>query len=404
MSRRIERTLSHVAVVVLTIVAGTSSATLAAAEPAVMGTFSDGNLAVVLPTPDVALPTPTQAAVTGMPGDATPHGAAFRTQDEALFADFFFPRLYRVRVSTNTLIGTIALTGRTSGNGTIAVSPDGNTAISVGERNLSGQPLTPEIVVIRGIVSGNLTATSLSPALRVRRFATAAVDFDAAGRAYVCHVDGISLIEPPYASVTRTVALPASSGTSVCRVTRDGQRLFVTRGDGPVYVVESPATASAPSATILPPAGAGFMSSLALSPADDALLVGQLFRSSTGSDARLFLVRAPFSSSSTMQEIALPASVSGSNCGTGTQLCPGFEDMAVSADGSLAIATGNSSVVDAGFVGRVPAVFVRTPFVDATRTVSAVQIGNPANANHGRGTGSVRFRPIDIAIFGDSYE
>ena len=373
-------------------------------EPVVLGTFSDGNLAVVLPAPGVLLPAPTQVVAAGLPADARPHGVAHRFADEALFADFFLPRIFRVRVSTGQLIGTIALPGRTSGNGSIAFAPDGDTALAIGERNESGQPLTAESVVIRGLAGGNPTVTPLSPALRVRRFVTGAIAFAPNGRAFVCHVDGVAVLDPPYSSIAFNVALPSNTGTSICRVSPDGQRLFVTRGGAGIGVVDAPFSPASAPTTILAPPGAGALGPMAVSPDGNAVLVGQVARTSAGNNARLFIVRAPFTAASTMQEITLPATVAGTNCGTGTQECPGFEDMDASIDGSLAILTGNSSVVDAGFIGRAPLVVLRNPFNDATREILAVAIGNPAASTHGRGTGGVRFQPPDLPLFGDSFE
>lgn len=377
---------------------------IASAEPVVLGTFSDGNLAVVLPAPDVGLPAPAQVIAGGLPADARPHGVAHRFADEALFADFFLPRVFRVRVSTGQLVGTIALPGRTSGNGSIAFSPDGDTALAIGERNEAGQPLTAESVVIRGLAGGNISVTPLQPALRVRRFATAAIAFAPNGRAFVCHVDGVAVVDPPYTNVAFGVTLPSSTATSVCRLSPDGQRLFVTRSGAGIGVVDAPFSAASVPVTILAPPGAGALGPMAVSPDGNAVLVGQVNRTSAGNNARLFIVRAPFTASTAMQEIALPATLAGPNCGTGTQECPGFEDMDTNSDGSLAIVTGNSSVVDAGFTGRAPLVVIRNPFDDATRQVLAVAIGNVAQGTHGRGTGGVRFQPTDLPLFGDSFE
>jgi hypothetical protein len=381
-----------------------AASALARAQPVVLGTFSDGNLAVVLPTPAVALPAPAQVVAAGLPADARPHGVAHRFADEALFADFFLPRVFRVRVSTGQLIGTVALPGRTSGNGSIAISPDGDTALAIGERNESGQPLTAESVVIRGLASGNLVVAPLQPALRVRRFASAAIAFAPNGRAFVCHVDGIAVVDPPYSTVAFNVALPASTATSACRLSPDGQRLFVARSGSGIGVVEAPFSSASVPVTILAPAGAGALGPMAVSPDGNAVLVGQVNRTSAGNNARLFIARAPFTAATTMQEIALPAALAGPNCGTGAQECPGFEDMDTNTDGSLAILTGNSSVLDAGFTGRAPLAVIRNPFVDATREVLAVAIGSVAQSTHGRGTGGVRFQPPALPLFGDSFE
>ena len=74
------------------------------------------------------------------------------------------------------------------------------------------------------------TVTPVTPALRVRGFVTAAIDFAPDRRAFVCHTAGVSVLKPPYTTVEFTMAFPTIvQSPSMCRLTRDGGRLFVTR-------------------------------------------------------------------------------------------------------------------------------------------------------------------------------
>ena len=81
-------------------------------------------------------------------------------------------------------------------------------------------------------------------------------------------------------------------------------------------------------------------------------------------------IAAPFTSSSTVSNIPLPAGVDA------------FEDVGISADSQLAILAGGSITE--------PAIFVRAPF-NSTSVTSSVPISGEANTSRGRG--SVRFRP-----------
>ena len=99
----------------------------------------------------------------------------------------------------------------------------------------------------------------------------------------------------------------------------------------------------------------------------------------------------------------MPDGVQGETCseGAASDDCPGFEHIEVSADGHLAILTGNSSAELAGVPDSVPAVFVRNPFDELARRALAVQLA-PTAPTPGRGAGAVRFQPR--SIFSDGLE
>jgi hypothetical protein len=390
----------------LALLLGMSGST-AAVEPALFATIEDGNAGVLMPTPALALPAPAQMLF-GLPAGAIPHAVAFRGGHEALFGDFQAPLLYRALLATPATVEAISLTGRSSGNGTVAVAPGGRYALSIGE-SAGGQG---EAVVV-DFAGGAPLVAPIVPALRVLRFVSAAIDFAPDGRAFVCHTAGVSVLRPPYTSVEFTLPFPAVvQSPSMCRLTRDGARLFVTRvlsetapSVNAVRTTAAPYSAASVFVEMPAPAGVQGLGPMAVSPDGQALLVGQQFLfppQNAGVRARAFLLRAPFGAQTAYQEIMLPPSVTGVNCLDAGVLrdCPGFEHIELSDDGTLAILTGNSSSVLPGG-DQTPAVFIRDPFADATRSASAVQIA-PGAALPGRGAGGVRFQPMKV--FADGLE
>ena len=373
-----------------------------AAGPAVLGTLEDSDLAFILPDPGTGLPAPAQSVPLGLPAGFRAHGVAFAREDEVLVGDFSAARLVRIRVSTGAVVGVVPLAPRSFGDGSLAMSPTADVALSAGE-SASG---AGELVAVRGVLGGPTSVAPIPNAPRVRRFSTQSIAFAPDGRAFVCHAAGIAVLDPPYERIAFDVPLPATTNATSCRVSRDGARLFVARAGAGIGVVAAPFTPTSAFVTIAAPAGTGGLVALGVAPDGDALLVGQAFRPTTsGPRARLFLVRAPYTAQSTMSEIALPAAIAGNACsGAGSTLCPGFEDLDVSPDGALAIATGNSSRVDGTLSGRAPALVIRHPFDDALRELHAVTIGDAAAGTDGRGTGGVQFLPHDVRIFADGFE
>lgn len=382
------------------------SALAQSVEPALISNIEDGNQGLLLAQPASGLPTPAQTAF-NLPTGARPHGLAFRGAD-ALFQDFVQPVLYRAPLG-GASVTAVTLNGRSNGSGTLAVEPLGRFALSIGESSQG----VGEAVAIDFRVAPPLVAP-IAGNLRVLTFVTAAVDFAPDRRAFVCHTNGVSVLSPPYASVDFTMAFPAvTQSPSMCRLSRDGSRLFVTRVlSETVPSVNGVRTTVAPYSTAstfvdLPaPGDVQGLGPMAVSPDGQALIVGQQFLfppAFAGARARAFLLRAPFIPGVVYQELALPPSVTGTVCTDQGNVsdCPGFEHIEVSHDGSLAILTGNSGADVAGAADHVPAVFIRDPFNDATRVSVAVQIGAPG-APEGRGAGGVRFRPD--RVFADSMD
>lgn len=377
-------------------------------EPAIMTTLDDGDLAVVLGSPGGGLPNTAQQSF-AMPGGAAAHGLSYLGGYGVLFADLLQARLYRSTLANPGTVSTINLSGRTNANGSLAVDPNGRYALSIGQSDAGA---AEAVVVDFGVNPPNVSA--ITPALRILSFVTAAIDFAPDRRAFVCHTTGVSVLSPPYTTVDFTIPFPAVvQSPSMCRLTRDGKRLFVTR-----VLSEAVATVNAVRTTIDPysaastfvemptPADVQGLGPMAVSPDGQSLIVGQQFLfppAFSGTRTRAFLLRAPFNGSTAYQELALPSEVTGLNCtdnGSPIQ-CPGFEHIEVSANGDLAILTGNSAVAVAGAADRVPAVFLVNPFNDALRTSIAVPIGtNPGVL--GRGDGGVRFQPD--RIFADGFD
>lgn len=379
-------------------------------EPAIMSTIDDGSVGLVLPTPDGNLPDPSQHRF-AMPAGVVPHGLAFLDGSRVLFADFVQPRLLLSSLTDPDAVTSIPLPGRSNGNGSLAVDPNGRYAISIGEDNAPARG--GEAVVVDFGVDPPQVA-SIDGGLRVLGFVTAAIDFAPDRRAFVCHTGGVSVLSPPYTTIDFTMAFPpVVQSPSMCRLTRDGSRLFVTRVlSETVASLNAVRTTSAPysadSAFVAMPAPADVqgLGPMAISPQGDALIVGQQFLfppAFAGVRARAFLLRAPFDGSTTYQELALPSAVTGVQCtdAGNARDCPGYEHIEVSVDGSLAILTGNSGAQVAAAGDSVPAVFLRRPFDEAQRSALAVQIA-PGEPTPGRGAGGVRFRPD--RIFTDGVE
>lgn len=386
--------------------------TTPAVEPAIAATLEDGNLGLLLPTPDDNLPSPAQTAF-ALPPDARPHGAAFvGGGSEALFADFAQPRLYRAALSAPATVETLELAGRSSANGTLAAAPGGRYVLSIGESGNNGNG-AGESVVVDFAVSPP-AATPIVPTLRVLGFVTAAIDFAPDGRAFVCHTAGVSVLRPPYTTVEFTMPFPTiTQSPSMCRLTRDGSRLFVTRllsesvaTVNAVRTTGAPYSADSQFVELVAPAGVQGLGPMAVSPDGQTLLVAQQFvfpQAPNPPRTRVFLLRAPFDGQTSFAELALPAALSGPSCSAeGNPIdCPGFEHVEVSADGRLAILTGNSSDELVGVPDQVPALFLRDPFDDAARSAFVVPLA-PDATTPGRGTGAVRFQPM--RIFADGLE
>lgn len=332
-----------------------------AADQAIIGTESDGNLAVVFPTPDQGIPNPTQNNVTGLPAGSRPHGVTPAGPDRALVADFpltnVATRIFVVRLSDNSLLDTIN-TPTYNGTGTIAVNPALTHALACG--------LSNTLTVIQApFTSGSLKSTVILPGL-IQSYQTQAIVFNPAGRAFAYNTAGISILDPPYSSILFTIPY-SNANSGAIAISPDGNKLLVSNFTGQVGIFTAPFSASS-TPQILQTSG-GFLDGIMASPDGQYAIVGDI-------PARVFVIYAPFSSSSLVEKLKLPSEF---------KKDPGFEDVAISSDSQLAILTGNST----GNNNGRPALFLQGPFGPGIKpTAKAVNINGG-----GRGDGAVRFIP-----------
>lgn len=333
---------------------------------AIMGTVGDGNVIVVLPTPNSGLPTPAQSVVPGLPVDAQPHGVGYFGSDSALISDFLNGRVYQVQVSTATLVSTITTSPSYDGTGTIAVAPSLTAALA------SGNSTTLSVIQAPFVAGATITTVTLPG--QIRSYQTQAIGFAPSGRAFVYHTTGISILDPPYTSIAFTIPVAGNDLGGALAVSPDGNTLLVTKFTGVVEIFDAPFSAGS-TGTTLTIAGANGLDGIQITPDGARALVVAAFV-----NEQAFAISAPFTAASAVETLPIPA-------GSGA-----FEDVGISADGQLAVFTGGS-------IGpRLPAVFVRAPFTAAGATSFSVVIGSAGPPDtRGRGAGAVRFLPPGLA-------
>ena len=355
-----------------------------AAGQAIFGTAGDGNLAVLFPSPGTNLPTPEQRAVTGLPTDAFPHGVSVIGSDQAVVADFNHSRLFIVQVSSGRLVGTIPTTGAYDGTGTISVSPRLDVMIGAGSTYAS-QAWKPTFALIRAPFDKPVI-TPLAIEGHVASYQTQAIVFDRNGRAFILTLPNfdvtvppaslqgwVNVLDPPYTSVA--FRMPVENlGSGAIAITPDGNTLLTTAsvsGSGKVYLFKAPFSASS-TPEVLTIAGTEGLDGINCTPDGQRCLVVSAFTPG------LFSIAAPFGATSAVEQIPLPAAFASGQ--------EGFEDVAISNDGQLALITGNSSKDANGQGGGLPGLFVKAPFTRAGAQAFAVSI-----LGGGRGAGSARF-------------
>ena len=332
---------------------------------AIMGTAGDGSLAIVFPTPDSGLPTPTQMNVTGLPANADPHGVSYFGCNRALVSDFNNSRVFVVDVSNASLLSTINTAPNYNGTGTIAVAPSLSHALAIG--------FSFTLNVISSPFNSSSTITQLALPGFVQSYQTQAIVFDSNSRAYVYHSAGISILDPPYTSIAFTIPVSFNNLSGAIAINPVADKLLVTDlATAGINIFTAPFSAvSTPQ--FLPISLAVSPDGINITPdGNTALVVSAAF-------AHVFAVAAPFTSSSTFEQILLPP--------LGGTL--GFEDIGISSDGQLAILTGNSGTTQTDLL----AAFVEAPFTAAGAVAHAVTLNGP-----GRGAGAVRFVPPGLAI------
>ncbi|HEV8232242.1 MAG TPA: putative Ig domain-containing protein, partial [Thermoanaerobaculia bacterium] len=346
------------------------SADLGAPVPAIVGTVGAGgsNNAVVFPSANTGLPTPVQTNVFGLPTNRQPHGVSYYGSDNALVSDFFRSRVFVVRISTASLESTIDTTGRYDGTGTIAVAPGLNFALASGLGAADPAPNT--VAVIAAPFNSSSVVNTVPLPGRILSFQTQAIVFDPAGRAFVYHTTGISVLDPPYTAVAFTIPV-SNPNSGAIAITAGGNTLLATDYSGTVRIYTAPFSVTSTATTLL--VSDSPLDGIMVTPDGSKTLVVAAF------GPRVSFISAPFDASSPVETIDLDA-----RAGLDPGSFGGFEDVGISADGQLAILAGGSLTNP-----LIP--FVRAPFSVAGSTVFAVNIPG------GRGAGAVRFLPPGLA-------
>jgi len=312
---------------------------------------------VVFPSPGTGLPSPVQTNVSGMPAGAQPHGVSYAGNDTALVADFNSYRVLVVKISTATVVDTIATGTSYSGAGTIAVAPGFGYALA------AAYPFPNRILIVIAapFVAGASVAEVELPGA-VNPSQTQAIVFNAGGRAFVHCTNRIAVLDPPYTSVGFTIPMTSDLGGGIA-ITPDGKNLLVTNTeDATVTIFKAPFSAqSVPEPLTIP--GAGQLDGIAASPDGTKVLVV----SSSVADG-LYAISPPYNSGSVVEHLPI-----GTAFGT-------HEDIGISPDGKLAILAGNGA-------SNPNTAFIKAPFTAAGATVYTVTVPG------GRGNGAVRFPP-----------
>jgi uncharacterized repeat protein (TIGR01451 family) len=322
---------------------------------AIIGTVSAGNLAIVFPTPETGLPTPTATTVTGMPAGAAPQGVAYYGSDNALLSDFNNSRVEVVRISTASVLDVIPTGSNFNGTGTIAVAPGLNFALASGGAS--------QVAVIAAPFTASSTITTVALPGSILSYQTQAIVFNSAGRCFLYHTAGISVLDPPYTSVAFTI--PVSNGNSgALAITPDGNTLLATDlSTNTIRIFTAPFSASS-TATTLTVTGATSFDGIDVTPDGSKALAADF------GGGKLFAVSAPYSGSSSFEQIPLASAQT-------------IEDVGISADGQLAILAGGDA--------SNPVPFIKAPFTNVGATAYDVTITG------GRGAGAVRFLPPGLA-------
>lgn len=345
---------------------------------AILTTGGDKNQIIYFPAPNFGLPTPEQYVIPEVPTSARPHGLTYAGAETALIADFNNSRIFLMRMITRGIYATLDTSAvGYKGTGTLAASPDGKYVLACGAASTSEKAST--LYVIPAPFDNPISIIKVPLTGAVKPEQAQAIVFNPMGQAFVYHTGGISVLNPPYASVAFVMEVPSSTkGGGIC-LTPDGNILMATNFSSDIFVFETPFSArSVPAVFFTPTIVNPGLSGIMVTPDGSRAMIACAYT------PKVFTFAAPFNDSFLLQEIPLPPTVT---------LHPdwGFEDVGISADGSVAILTGNSPSKEFSF----PAVFIRGPFNAQQATVFAVNI--PNGGVGGRGSGAVRFLPPGIA-------
>ena len=317
-----------------------------------MGTGGGFGQIVIFPSPNVGLPNPAFTTVGPLPPGTFPHGVSYYGTDNALVADANNSRVFVIQVSTATLLGTISTSPCYNGFGTIAVAPGSTFAFASG--------VSANLCVISAPFGPGSVITPVALPGTIAGFQAQAIVFNAAGRAFVLHDAGISVLDPPYAAIAFTIPIAGAFGAIA--ITPDGNTLLATDANtGTVRIFSAPFSAASSPANLVIAGATGLNGILATPDGTQALVV-------SFNTPNLRVISAPYGSSSTVDTIVLDP------------VYDHHEDIGISPDGQLAILAGGGG-------SNVHTAFVRAPFTAAGATVFDVTIQS------GRGAGAVRFNP-----------
>ena len=324
---------------------------------AILGDIGGGGDGVVFPSPGVGLPNPAQMVISGLPVGASVQGVSYFGSDNALLSGLGGGRIFVVQISTAMHLATIPTAPTYDGSGTVAVVPGLNFALA------SGNSTT--LAVIAAPFNAMSTVTPVTLPGQIASYQTQAIVFNAAGRAFVYHSTGISVLDPPYISIAFTIPV-ANPSSGAIAITPSGNQLLATLLTGNDVLIFTAPFSSLSTPVTLDVTGGSNLDGIMVTPNGQQALVVQF------SAGAFFAINAPFSASSTFETIVLNAAAGG------------LEDVGISADGQLAILAGGG-----GANTILP--FVEAPFTAAGATVHIVTVPG------GRGSGGVRFLPPGLA-------
>lgn len=378
---------------------------------ALVGTTDDGNLGIFIPTPSQGLPDPALSVVAGLPSGARPHGSAIVDVDRGLVADFGGNRIFVIGLEPAQLVATIP-TPTYRGFGTLAVSPDQSVALASG--------FDPHVTVIRAPFGAGSAQNDIPLPAEIAGFATQNIDFDPQGRAYIRHIAGISVIDPPYETIAFTLPINSLRGGGIA-ISADGSRLItgyvVAEGSGDTMKEGTSVGATTAAATPVSSTGQAFRlradsgglpragidvaqlplvpdstfdrielfrcnclaAGVVITPDSQRALLALLRFDAGPDDPLVFSLPAPFTNAAALETLPLPP---------GFPVGQGFEDIGISADGSEAILVGQSLTGLPDAPSGLPALHIQAPFTAANAQLSFL------NLPGGRGAGSVRYAPL----------
>lgn len=303
-----------------------------------------------------------QTLVSGLPADALPQSLSYYGTDNALVGDSLNSRIFVLQVSTASIISTInTASAGYEGTGTIAVTPNLTAALAMG--NFTFAP-TQKLYVIQAPFGPSSPISSLTLPGHLASGQTQAIVFNSAGRAFVYHTTGISVLDAPYTSIAFTIPTPFNGTNGGITISPDGNTLLTTEGGADrVHIFKAPFSAATTGSTLIIPNGNG-LDGIGIAPDGATAIV------TSAPTHQAAVIAAPFSSNSVVSDLTLPPGQFG------------FEDVSFSADSQVAIL--------AGMGASEPLVFVRAPF-NASSITTSVPIQGPFDG--GRGFGAARFLP-----------